>query len=101
MMNAAALFRPAFDASGGADGWVSLEVSPLLADDTAATIAQAKAFHARAACPNLFIKIPGNRAGIPAIERAPSPRHRRSPVGAKGGSAYRRGAAPQRRIDAP
>jgi transaldolase len=49
---------------------VSLEVSPLLADDTAATIAQAKALHARAGCPNLFIKIPGNRAGIPAIEES-------------------------------
>ncbi len=70
LTRAAALFRPAFDASGGADGWVSLEVSPLLADDTAATIAQAKALHARAACPNLFIKIPGNRAGIPAIEES-------------------------------
>ena len=70
LTRAAALFRPAFEASGGADGWVSLEVSPLLADDAAATIAQAKALHARAACPNLFIKIPGNRAGIPAIEES-------------------------------
>ena len=70
LTRAAALFRPAFDASGGADGWVSLEVSPLLADDTAATVRQAKALHARAACPNLFIKIPGNRAGIPAIEES-------------------------------
>jgi transaldolase len=64
------MFRPAFEAGGGADGWVSLEVSPLLADDTAATIAQAKALHARAACPNLFIKIPGNRAGVAAIEES-------------------------------
>jgi transaldolase len=70
LIRAAALFRPAFEASRGADGWVSLEVSPLLADDTRATIEQAKALHARAACPNLFIKIPGNRAGIPAIEEA-------------------------------
>ena len=70
LIRAAGIFRPAFEASGGADGWVSLEVSPLLADDTAATIAQAKALHARAACPNLFIKIPGNRAGIPAIEES-------------------------------
>jgi transaldolase len=70
LTRAAALFRPAFDASAGADGWVSLEVSPLLANDTAATIAQAKALHARAGCPNLFIKIPGNRAGIPAIEES-------------------------------
>jgi transaldolase len=70
LARAAALFRPAFDLSRGADGWVSLEVSPLLANDTAATIQQAKALHARAACPNLFIKIPGNRAGIPAIEES-------------------------------
>jgi len=70
LTRAAGLFQPAFEASGGADGWVSLEVSPLLVDDTAATIAQAKALHARAACPNLFIKIPGNRAGIPAIEES-------------------------------
>jgi transaldolase len=70
LIRAAGFFRPAFEASGGADGWVSLEVSPLLADDTAATIAQAKALHARAGCPNLFIKIPGNRAGIPAIEES-------------------------------
>jgi transaldolase len=70
LTRAAALFRPAFEASGGADGWASLEVSPLLANDTAATIRQAKALHARAACPNLFIKIPGNRAGLPAIEES-------------------------------
>ena len=70
LIRAASNFRPAFDATDGADGWVSLEVSPLLADDTAATIAQAKALHARAECPNLFIKIPGNRAGIPAIEES-------------------------------
>ena len=67
---AAALFRPASDASSGADGWVSLEVSPLFADDTAATIAQAATLHARAARPNVFIKIPGTRAGIPAIEES-------------------------------
>jgi transaldolase len=70
LTRAAALFRPAFAASDGADGWVSLEVSPLLANDTAATIEQARTLHARAACPNLFIKIPGNRAGIPAIEES-------------------------------
>ena len=50
------------------DGWVSLEVSPLLADDTEATIAQAKDLHARADRENLFIKIPGTEAGLPAIE---------------------------------
>ena len=70
LTRAAALFRPAFESSGGADGWVSLEVSPLLADDTAATIEQARELHSRAACPNLFIKIPGNRAGMPAIEES-------------------------------
>jgi len=52
----------------GVDGWCSLEVSPALADDTAATIAMAKDLHARAARDNLFIKIPGTPAGLPAIE---------------------------------
>jgi len=65
---AAELFRPAFDASGKRDGWVSLEVSPLLAYDTDATIEQVKALHARTRIPNLFIKIPGTPEGIPAIE---------------------------------
>jgi transaldolase len=65
---AAELFRPAFEASGGSDGWVSLEVSPLLAYDTAGTIEQVKALHGRARVPNLFIKIPGTPQGIPAIE---------------------------------
>jgi len=65
---AADLFRPIHDATGGVDGWVSLEVSPLLADDTAATTTAAAQLHARAQRPNLFIKIPGTRAGIPAIE---------------------------------
>lgn len=68
LRRAAALFRPAFEASDGADGWVSLEVSPLLADDTEGTIAQATRLHAQASIPNLFIKIPGTPAGIPAIE---------------------------------
>ncbi len=67
---AADLFRPIHDASGGADGWVSLEVSPLLADDTAGTIKAAAQLHARARLPNLFIKIPGTPAGIPAIEES-------------------------------
>ena len=52
------------------DGWVSLEVSPLLAYDTASTLAAAKDLHARAARPNLFIKIPGTKEGLPAIEEA-------------------------------
>jgi transaldolase len=70
LSRAADLFRPVHDATGGVDGWVSLEVSPLLADDTAATIAAAVQLHERAQRPNLFIKIPGTRAGIPAIEEA-------------------------------
>ena len=70
LKQAAALFRPAYEASDGIDGWVSLEVSPLLADDTAGTIAEAKRLYALAQCPNLFIKIPGTAAGIPAIEEA-------------------------------
>ena len=68
LTRAADLFRPTHDATGGADGWVSLEVSPLLAGDSAATIEAAAQLHARARRPNLFIKIPGTRAGIPAIE---------------------------------
>jgi transaldolase len=68
LIRAADLLRPIHDASGGIDGWVSLEVSPLLADDTAATIKAATELHRRAGRPNLFIKIPGTRAGIPAIE---------------------------------
>jgi transaldolase len=68
LRRAADLFRPDFEASDGADGWVSLEVSPLLADDTAATIRVAAELHARAARPNLFIKIPGTAAGLAAIE---------------------------------
>jgi transaldolase len=68
LTQAADLFRPIFDATGGVDGWVSLEVSPLLADDTAGTIKAAARLYARAHRPNLFIKIPGTRAGLPAIE---------------------------------
>lgn len=67
---AADLFLPAHQASAGVDGWVSLEVSPLLADDTAATIEAAAQLHARAHRPNLFIKIPGTTAGLPAIEES-------------------------------
>ncbi len=70
LQRAADLFRSVFDRTGGIDGWVSLEVSPHLAYDTAATLAQAKALHARAARPNLFIKIPGTPEGLPAIEEA-------------------------------
>ncbi len=70
LVQAADLFRSIHGATGGLDGWVSLEVSPLLADDTAATIKAATQLHARAQRPNLFIKIPGTIAGIPAIEES-------------------------------
>ena len=70
LTQAADLFRPVFDATGGVDGWVSLKVSPLLANDTASTIKVAADLHARAARPNLFIKIPGTPAGIAAIEES-------------------------------
>jgi transaldolase len=67
---AAALFRPVHDLTEGVDGWVSLEVSPLLAYDTGSTLAAAKDLHGRAGLPNLFIKIPGTKQGLPAIEEA-------------------------------
>ncbi|WP_295681540.1 transaldolase [uncultured Nevskia sp.] len=67
---AADLFAPEFERTNGVDGWVSLEVSPLLADETEATVNAAVDLHARAAKPNLYIKIPGTPAGIPAIEEA-------------------------------
>ena len=67
---AAGEFRPIYDRTNGVDGWVSLEVSPLLAHDTASTLREAKDLYARAARPNLFIKIPGTKEGLPAIEEA-------------------------------
>jgi transaldolase len=67
---AADLFRPTHDQTNGVDGWVSLEVSPLLAHDTTATVEAAKELVSRAARPNVFIKIPGTREGVPAIEEA-------------------------------
>jgi len=67
---AASLFRPVYDRTDSVDGWVSLEVSPLLAYDTSSTLAAAKSLHARAGQPNLFIKIPGTKEGLPAIEEA-------------------------------
>src|SRR5499427_7556494 len=68
LSRAADQFLPIFERSNGVDGWVSLEVSPLLAYDTKSTLAAAKELHGRAARPNLFIKIPGTSAGLPAIE---------------------------------
>jgi transaldolase len=70
LTQAADLFRSIHDASDGVDGWVSLEVSPLLAHDTAGTIKVAAELHARAARPNVYIKIPGTPEGIPAIEQS-------------------------------
>jgi transaldolase len=70
LTRAADLFRPIYDKTSGVDGWVSLEVSPLLAYDTAQTLAAVQELHARAGRPNLFIKIPGTTEGLPAIEEA-------------------------------
>ena len=70
LTRAADLFRPVHGKTNGVDGWVSLEVSPLLAYNTASTIAAAKDLSARANRPNLLIKIPGTREGLPAIEEA-------------------------------
>jgi len=67
---AADLFLPIYEETNGVDGWVSLEVSPLLAYDTTSTIAEAKDLFARAARPNVLIKIPGTKEGLPAIEEA-------------------------------
>ncbi len=70
LVQAADLFRPVHERTGGVDGWVSLEVSPLLANDTAGTINAVAQLHRRAQRPNLFIKIPGTPEGIPAIEES-------------------------------
>ena len=70
LRRAADLLRGVFDATAGVDGWVSMDVSPLLAGDTAGSVAAAKQIHAQADRPNLFVKIPGTPAGLPAIEDA-------------------------------
>jgi transaldolase len=70
IIKAADLFRPVYDRTNGMDGWVSLEVSPVLAYDAASTLAAAKELRGRAARPNVFIKIPGTKEGLPAIEEA-------------------------------
>lgn len=70
LTRAADLFRPIFDRTDGTDGWVSLEVSPLLAHDTNKTLAATQDLHRRGGKPNLFIKIPGTPEGLPAIEAA-------------------------------
>jgi len=70
LSRAADLFRSVHERTAGVDGWVSLEVSPVLARDAKTTLTQAKELHGRAARPNLFIKIPGTPEGLPAIEEA-------------------------------
>src|SRR6266851_6483962 len=70
LRRAADLFRPIYDRTQGTDGWVSMEVSPLLARDTEATIESALLIHRLAGRPNLYVKIPGTPEGVPAIEAA-------------------------------
>ena len=70
LRRAAKLFEPAHAASGGVDGWVSMELSPVLADDTEGSVAAAQAIHEQAACRNLLVKIPGTPAGVAAIEES-------------------------------
>ena len=70
LRRAADLLRPAFAATDGIDGWVSMEVSPLLANDTAGTVEAAARIFAQADRTNLFVKIPGTPAGLPAIEES-------------------------------
>jgi transaldolase len=70
LQQAADLFRSIYDRTVGVDGWASLEVSPLLAYDTQRTVEAASSLYAEAARPNLFIKIPGTKEGVPAIEEA-------------------------------
>ena len=70
LRRAADLFRPVFDATDGIDGWVSMEVSPLLANDTAGSIAAAARIHGQAERPNLYVKIPGTPEGGPVIEES-------------------------------
>ena len=101
---AADMFKPLFDRTNGVDGWVSLEVSPLLAHDTAGTVAAAKTLHEQSHHSNLFIKIPGTTEGLPAIEEAifagvPCQRHAallRRPLCRRGGGLYARHRAPDR-----
>ena len=70
LTRAADLLKPVFERTDGVDGWVSLEVSPLLAHDTNATLAAAQSLHRRGGQANIFIKIPGTTEGLPAIEAA-------------------------------
>ena len=70
LRRAADIFRPEFERTRGIDGWVSMEVSPLLANETKGTIDAALRIHQQAGRPNLYVKIPGTAAGVPAIEAA-------------------------------
>ena len=70
LTRAAGMFRQIHNQTNGVDGWVSLEVSPLLAHDTASTVSEAKSLYAQAGLPNLLIKIPGTKEGLPAIEES-------------------------------
>src|ERR1039457_4784699 len=70
LRRAADLFRPVFERTGGIDGWVSMEILPLLADDTQANVEAARNIYWLAERPNLYVKIPGTPAGVPAIEAA-------------------------------
>ncbi len=70
LTQAADMFAPVYELTAGIDGWVSLEVSPLLAHDAKSTVVEAKALHRKAGRPNLFIKIPGTKEGAAAIEEA-------------------------------
>ena len=70
LRRAADLFRPVFDGTDGVDGWVSMEVSPLLANDTSGSIDAAARIHRQAGRPNLYVKIPGTPEGVPAIEQS-------------------------------
>ena len=70
LRRAADLFRPIFDATDGLDGWVSMEISPLLANDCRGSIDAAARIHREADRPNLYVKIPGTSEGIPAIEES-------------------------------
>ena len=70
LRRAADLFLPTFEASDHVDGWVSMELSPLLAGDTAGSVAAARQIYKQADRPNLFVKIPGTREGVPAIEES-------------------------------
>lgn len=70
LRRAADLFKPVFEGTDGVDGWVSMEVSPLLASDTQGSLKAARLIHKQADRPNLFVKIPGTPGGVPAIEEA-------------------------------